>query len=976
MRAPGNRFQDRGGDDVEMFTGRLSESRALRAAADSAHAGTATVVLVQGPPGIGKTTLVRQFLAGLGDFTVLDGAATPSAAPADFACLSRLLHQATVRVPHRLPTGGPSAPGPERPAAVPSGPGALRELLDTSAAAPWALFVDDAQWADSPSLKALLEAAREGGPLCLVLAARHSRGWDEEVLRALHTVAPLTHVDLAELGEADAGALVATALGDLADDALIRRLVLRSGGHPLYLRSLLDGHGTARPSGPPRHALPASVVRRQLKGVPPEGVAALEALAVLGGSATVPTLGAVLGSPDCASALDPLVHEEFITRTDVHVPTVAFRHGVFRDALYGTLPAARRRALHVAAVEVVDERQALAHKVAAAEAVDTRLAADLLEITTRELAEGGILHAARTLLSAASLSPADDHRTDHLLYGAVRLLFWAGADAELTRHGPTLATRRPCPWRDEALGLAEFAAGRLTSARRLLDQAEESLREADPGQQAVIRTELALVHAILGQGEATRLHADQALHSAPPAGDVCPYGPVGRRRGTDPAVVEPVPGGPADARPPSGGDPDVCAQAPYVVVPPGVRQAAGALAAYGTALRDGPRAGLELLAGLPEDTDRIGEEDLPALTVRGILRLADAQLSSGTADLTMVTARRRPAAARLLGTSASVHLVMCHLLGGDWNRAVREVETALDDDQGRCFDPPALWSLRSVLDAFRGDDRAAEASLSQAQRLAKPLDFGGPQYHTAMARAMRARARGDHRGVVDALQILAERSAHSERVRIVSTSWLPFLAESLVSCGLADLARAALEELRSAGAASNPHLRVADAWLRGRTAEAAGAHEDALGRYAEAVGLLGPGRDIPLVRGLLEISRGRVSAALGRQGSAAAYFDSAEDLFTRLGARPFLEECRAERRACVPERGDTSALDHLLTGREREVARLVGLGCTNREIADELTLSAKTIEYHLRSVFVKLGIRSRRELRRRVQEAGGADDRR
>ncbi|MFY4722738.1 AAA family ATPase [Streptomyces sp. LaBMicrA B280] len=945
-----------------MCTGRPSESRALCAAADSAREGTAAVVLVQGPPGIGKTALVRQFLAGLSDFTVLDSAATPSAAPSDVDCLSRLLRQATARVPYHSP-------------AAASGPRALRELLDMSAAAPWALFVDDAQWADSPSLTALLEAAREGGPLCLVLAARHSRGWDEEVLHALHTVTPLTHIGLAELGEAEAAALVSTALGDLADDALTRRLVLRSGGHPLYLRSLLDGHGTARPGGPPRPALPASVVRRQLKGVPPAGVAALEALAVLGGSATVPTLSAVLGAPDCTSALDPLVHEEFITRTDAHVPTLAIRHGVFRDALYDTLPAARRRALHVAAVDAVDERRGLAHRVAAAETVDVRLAADLLETATHELAEGGLLPAARTLLSAASLSHADDHRTDHLLYGAVRLLFWAGADAELARHGPAVRTRRPCPWRDEALGLAEFAAGRLASARRLLDRAQESLREAHPGQRAVVRTELALVHAILGQGEATRHHADEALRPAPPAGGARLDGPVGHRPGTDPdpAVACSAPGGPADARPPSGGVPDVCAQAPYVVVPPGLRQAARALAAYGTALRQGPRAGLDLLADLPEDADLIGEEDLPALTVRGILRLADAQLSSATTDLTMVTARRRSGAARLLGTSASVHLAMCHLLGGDWNRAARDVGAGLDDEQGRCFDGPALWSLRSVLDAFRGHDPASEASLSQAQLLARALDFGGPQYHTAMARAMRARARGDHRGVVDALQMLAERSAHSERVRIVSTSWLPFLAESLVSCGLADLAGAAMEELKSTGDASNPHLRVADAWLHGRTAEAAGAHETALGRYTEAVGLLGPGRDIPLVRGLLEISRGRVAAALGRTGSATAYFDSAEDVFTRLGARPFLSECRAERRACVPERGDTAALDHLLTGREREVARLVGLGCTNREIADELTLSVKTIEYHLRSVFVKLGMRSRRELRRRVQEAGGKD---
>ncbi|MFH8342584.1 LuxR C-terminal-related transcriptional regulator [Streptomyces sp. AM6-12] len=957
MTAPENPPQHP--EHADLFAGRPNELRALRAAAVSARAGSAAVVLVQGAPGTGKSALVHHWLGGLAGFTVLGTAATPARLPDDFDCLSRLL--GTVRNParHHCPAGrqrGTTDTGPGTPGL----PTALRRLLNTSSAAPLALFVDDAQWADGPSLRALLEAARTGGRICLVLAARHFQDWDEQTLRALHRVHPLTRIGLGELSESEARTVVAAALGDRADESLTRRLILRSGRHPLYLTRLLGEHLDAPAGGGTGPGLPPAAVRRQLCGLPPSSVAALEALAVLGGSASVPTLSAVLGAPDCTLALEPPAREEFITRTVAQVPTVTFRHPVFRDGLYDALPTWRRRALHLAAVPAVDGRLRLTHKVAAAETADSRLAADLLERATDELAEGQLLAAARSLLSSAALSHAEDHRTGHLLYGAVRLLFWAGADAEIGRHADAVASRRPCPWRDEALGLVEFAAGRLTSAVRLLERARRSLAAHDPGQRAVVLAELAWAHAILGQGQAAQRYGEQALDPAR-AGEAAHATAAS-------AGVTAAPDG--DLTAPCGGGAEDRDGAPGVVVPPGVRQAARALAAYGAALWHGPRSGLEMLATLPEDADEIEEEGLPALTIRGVLRLADGRLRAATTDLTMVLARGRPGAARLLGTAGSVHLVMCHLLDGDWDRAALEADRALEDEQSRCFDAPVLWSLRSVLHAFRGEHDAADTALRQAVRLAQSLDFAGPHYHTAMARAMHARARGDHEGVVVALQLLADRFVHSDRVRIVATGWLPFFAESLVVCGLADLAQGVLSELREAGDDADPHLRVAQAWVAGRTAEAAGEHRTALRTYTEATGLLTPGQDIPLLRALLRAGCGRVAKATGRVHAAAEHFRVARDILTRLGARPFLAECPAQREAALADGTDGTPGHPRLTEREGEVAQLVGRGYTNREIAEALTLSAKTVEYHLRSVFVKLGVRNRRELRRRVQGEG------
>lgn len=241
MTAPRNQPAHGGLDFGAAFTGRQNELRELRAAVERARTGAASIVLVQGAPGTGKTTLVHHFLAELGEFMVLTTAATPSARPAAFDCLSRLLRPVTVPA-QGLPGPGPRyGPAGGDPSAF--GPRSLWRLLDSPSADPLFLFVDDAHWADGPTLRSLAEAVREGGRLCVVLAARRSRTWDAETQQALQSVHP---VSLGELSEGDAASLVGSVLGEAADHALTRRLLLRSGRHPLYLRGLLASTMTRR----------------------------------------------------------------------------------------------------------------------------------------------------------------------------------------------------------------------------------------------------------------------------------------------------------------------------------------------------------------------------------------------------------------------------------------------------------------------------------------------------------------------------------------------------------------------------------------------------------------------------------------------------------------------------------------------------------------------------------------------------------
>jgi DNA-binding CsgD family transcriptional regulator len=123
---------------------------------------------------------------------------------------------------------------------------------------------------------------------------------------------------------------------------------------------------------------------------------------------------------------------------------------------------------------------------------------------------------------------------------------------------------------------------------------------------------------------------------------------------------------------------------------------------------------------------------------------------------------------------------------------------------------------------------------------------------------------------------------------------------------------------------------------------------------------------MPFEAGLAHLAFGSHLRRGGPRRPAADQLQAARDLFTGLGAAPYAERAEQELAACGLTPRRRGVAPPALTARERAVAGLVAQGLTNREIAARLVVSAKTVEYHLGNVFLKLGVRGRTELAARL----------
>jgi len=207
----------------------------------------------------------------------------------------------------------------------------------------------------------------------------------------------------------------------------------------------------------------------------------------------------------------------------------------------------------------------------------------------------------------------------------------------------------------------------------------------------------------------------------------------------------------------------------------------------------------------------------------------------------------------------------------------------------------------------------------------------------------------------------------------------PAAAADLVEAHLAAGELAAADEALAHGTAAADEAGTA--WTAATIARARAAVMIAAGRSAEAVAAghesvaaahgSPPAYEAPLATALARLAHGRALAAAGDRAAAIATLTEAEAELDSFGAIRRRDEAvrelrRLGHRVVRAARDSTDGPLGTLTAREREIAELVADGRTNREVAEQLVLSAKTIEAHLRNIYAKLGVRSRVELTRRV----------
>ncbi|WP_255371775.1 helix-turn-helix transcriptional regulator [Cellulosimicrobium sp. CUA-896] len=187
--------------------------------------------------------------------------------------------------------------------------------------------------------------------------------------------------------------------------------------------------------------------------------------------------------------------------------------------------------------------------------------------------------------------------------------------------------------------------------------------------------------------------------------------------------------------------------------------------------------------------------------------------------------------------------------------------------------------------------------------------------------------------------------------------------EAAVRSGRAPEARRHVERLEAVAAANG------SPWARGtalRCRALLGTDDAASARYAESAQALDDaGAVVDAARSRL--LQGELLRRRRRRAEARALLRSAQDVFEAAGATAFARRARAELTAAGAEPGDARAVRRSpLTPREETVARLAADGGTNAEIGATLFISAHTVDYHLRKVFHKLGVSSRRQLRARL----------
>jgi DNA-binding CsgD family transcriptional regulator len=907
-----------------VVVGRETERQMLARFLESLRDGP-SVLMLEGEPGIGKTTLWLDAvdLAGSLDVRVLATRPAQPDSELSFSALTDLLESVLTQGEADLPEPqgravrvallrqSSSRPADRRALCA----GVLTMLRQVASAGPILIAIDDAQWLDPDSAGVIEFSLRRlvAEPLGVLIARRAAP--DDRLsadLRDSIVRLPSRSLLIGPLSFEATSLIIGDHLGVDSRREALQEIHRLSGGNPFFALELARAlsRDEERPTGlsiPIPRALREDLVRQRVGTLEQEAREVLVAAAAI--ARPTPELLSRVLAIDVEDALESATRAGLL---QVSSNGVTFNHPLYRSAVYADASRSTRHRIHARIAAAVDDPEERARHLSLSADTPDRAVAAAVELGAEAAASRGALGSAADLMGhAARLTPDDDRDA---LVRRLRIggecRFQAGSAIagmsdvhraiDAAGHGPTRAVALA------SLASMEWESLHLLEARQHFEDALDETG-TDPSLACTIHSGLFWTLYDLGALTDAAAHADRALYFT--SGDQ----PSVDARGFDAAMTA------AALR----GERRVAVH----------KQERSGLATPNEGLTSWERRRI----GLGRQLMWIGELDEARAHLDGML-----------------------ASAIEFGDEASRRWLLADLADADRRQGRWEDGLARAREAQRLaeeMDEPARdLGLLAWLEGGLGHEEDSEEHGNMAVKLGEVFVLGRVRGLAALGALYLARGDAE-----SAHKYLSPAAARFFEMGIREPGWEPFLPDAVeASLGagdwdMAEQVTAWLEE--RASSLDRPSLHGDAQRSRGLLLSAERAHDAAELAVASAVDrhLDGPST-YELAR--THLAHGAIRRRAGRKRDARASLDQARALFSALGAVRWVARTAAESDRIGGRRPSGSTL----TDAELRVARLAAAGRSNREIADSLFASVRTVEGHLSHVYAKLEIRSRTEL--------------
>ena len=913
-----------------MLCGRDPERERIGELLDGTRESRGGALVIRGEPGVGKSALLEDAREQGSDMQVLSSRGVESEMSLPFAALHQMVSPILDNIDHlAAPQAGAlcgalglaEAGGDDRFLVALA---SLSLLAQSAESGPLLCLIDDARWLDDASAEALVFVARrlERERIAMLFAARETeaRQFEAPGLPTLE-LRGLDHGPAKELIDRNAGAPLPSEIRE--------RLVVETGGNPLALLELSSALSPEQLSGAEPLLAPIPVSARveraflaRVRRLPEDTqtvllVAAADDTGVL---ATILRAAERLGAP--REALDAA---EEAGLAQVRGAELELRHPLVRSALYHGALLSRRQAVHRALADVLDgeteaDRRAW-HRAAASVEPDPSVVAELEAAAERARRRSGYAAASLAFERAAALADDEHERARLLTAGGEDA--WFGGQSErsrmlLERARPFAGSATERADIDRSLGLIEMTRGVPADACELLIRAARDVAPLD-GERALGLLDLAGIGAIYG-------------------GD------------RDAAV--------AIAR---------LARVLDVEETPTTRTLVELLVGLGARFEgDFATAAPRLRAALALEEERF--EDAPGQQPLTLFFAGRSAVLLGDDEAHLRSTQAAASLARANGQLGVLTHILFRLGHGElWAGRLASASASAREglELARELDQPHLVAhelvMLAAIAAHRGAEDECRSLAAEGRELATAyglvlvrdfgesglalleLGLGRPEEALRHAREISPTTLVYFWAALDGIEA-ASRAGDEETAR----DWLASFERWAASGGVA-WARAVASHCRA--------LVCDDEEETERLLTAALASHDEASR--------------PFERARTELAYGEFLRRARRRVDAREHLRAALDGFETLGAMPWAERARIELRASgqTARRRDPSTRDEL-TPQEIQIARFVARGLSNREVAAQLFLSPRTIDFHLRNVFRKLDITSRTQLPQLELDAG------